>query len=1242
MKAMKKERQRRRRAPQRARALRKKIASENKSFGAAMVASAKRGIAERRGMPHMEWNGEEFAPKRPKPPPKLNVKVTVMHEAHKKFGVAWNGSRRQINKSHATDAVTDTGCQTCTAGADFLEYIGCPESYLVPTSHGIVGITSSHLDVIGSVMLRIEADGNDTRQMVHISRNCHGLYLSEQSLMDLKVIPRTFPRPTNTTSQSAASTNPCCQDDGSTPCPKRTSTPDRPTQVPFAPTRENLPKLEQYLLDIFATSAFNMCTREPLQGMAGAEMEIVFKDDVTKPRPAYTPIPVPHHWKQQVKADLDRDVRLGIIEKVPQGNVSEWCARMVVTPKANGKPRRVVDLQQLNKNTIREVHHTPSPFNLVSTIPAGKVKTVLDAWNGYHSLTLSPESKPATTFITEWGRYRYCRGPQGYHGTGDAYTRRFDDITTDEQRYVRCIDDGCLWDDDIEQAFWHVFDHIKHCADNGIVFNREKFKFAREELEFAGFQLTLDGFRPSKQILTSIKNFKTPACISDIRSWFGLVQQVAYTFSESRIMEPFRDLLKKGRKFYWDDNLSNLLQYSKDEIIRRAQEGVKVYDLNRTTCVATDWSKTGLGFTLTQKHCKCSGLPNPNCGNGHWKLVHAGSRFTQDGERNLFSPTEGECLAAVYGLEKCRMFTLGCPDLVLAVDHQPLTGILNDRSLDSIDNPRLLKLKEKTLPFTFRITHVPGTSNAVKGADALSRNPTESVKTNSENDVSRAFAIQQADGIDCVTWNRVKEAAGIDNECVSLSRLIIDGFPAERDILPPLLQPYWSIKDSLYVIDGVPFKGRKMLIPAALRPQVLEGLHAANQGVTGMMSNARERLFWPGLDAAVRQLRLQCRQCNEEAPSQSAEPTITSPPPEVPFEQTVIDLFSTQGHSFLIYADRFSGWVEIDRLSADTFRQVKQSLLKWFATYGVPEELASDGGPQFKHQFLAFLKKWDIRWRLSSVAYPQSNGRAEAAVKSAKRILRGNIDPTTGSLNTTAAVQALLTHRNTPCQDTGISPSVMLFGRPIRDHLPRHGRRLRPEWNVIYDRREDALAKRVTIPINQRSELKELEVGDSVQVQNQTGNYPGKWHRTGVITTVLPNRQYHVVMDGSRRVTLRNRKFLRKILPVSRRTVDMTPEINPIPHTAPSDQITTPSPTVTTDCPSPYIPTSDDVGNIPVVEQTHQPAVPINVPTTVPTTVSVPRERIQDSPPAQPLRRGTRDRIQHVPFTAKLKGKSHK
>ena len=78
----------------------------------------------------------------------------------------------------------------------------------------------------------------------------------------------------------------------------------------------------------------------------------------------------------------------------------------------NGIPRRTVDLQNLNKVTHRETHHTPSPFNIVSIIPQRKKKTILDAWNGKHSVSLSSDAQDATTFITEWGRYRYLRAPQ--------------------------------------------------------------------------------------------------------------------------------------------------------------------------------------------------------------------------------------------------------------------------------------------------------------------------------------------------------------------------------------------------------------------------------------------------------------------------------------------------------------------------------------------------------------------------------------------------------------------------------------------------------------------------------------------------------------------------------------------------------------------------------------------------------------------------------------------------------------
>ena len=91
--------------------------------------------------------------------------------------------------------------------------------------------------------------------------------------------------------------------------------PDRPSTIPFPATPKNLPRLKQWLLTSFSGSAFNTCSYQPLQQMTGNPVDIKFKDEHT-PYAVHTPIPVPHHWKQQVKKDIDRDVRLGIIEPV--------------------------------------------------------------------------------------------------------------------------------------------------------------------------------------------------------------------------------------------------------------------------------------------------------------------------------------------------------------------------------------------------------------------------------------------------------------------------------------------------------------------------------------------------------------------------------------------------------------------------------------------------------------------------------------------------------------------------------------------------------------------------------------------------------------------------------------------------------------------------------------------------------------------------------------------------------------
>ena len=427
----------------------------------------------------------------------------------------------------------------------------------------------------------------------------------------------------------------------------------------------------------------------------------------------------PHTWQDEVKAGLDRDVHLGVLEQVPLGTPDTWCHRMVICTKKNGSLRRTIDFQQLNQHATRETHHTQSPFHQARAVPAHTKKTIFDAWNGYHSVALAEADRHFTTFITPWGRYRYRSAPQGYIASGDAYTARYDSLVAGIEKKTKCIDDAFLWSDSIEDAFHQATEWLDICARNGITLNPSKFRFAQDEVEFAGFEITRTEVKPWRKYLRAISEFPTPTGITDIWAWFGLVNQVAYAFSMASVVSPFRSLLKPSSPFTWSTDLQQAFDASKTEICTRIQEGVRIFDKNRLTCLATDWSKDGIGYWLFQKHCQCPSREIFCCQEG-WKVTLVGSRFTHPAE-SRYAPIEGEALAVADALDKARHFVLGCSDLVIAVDHKPPLKLFGDRSLEDIPNTRLHNLKEKTLRYRFRMVHIPGARN--KTSDALARHP---------------------------------------------------------------------------------------------------------------------------------------------------------------------------------------------------------------------------------------------------------------------------------------------------------------------------------------------------------------------------------------------------------------------------------------------------------------------------------------------------------------------------------------
>jgi hypothetical protein len=1031
----------------------------------------------------------------------------------------------KVNSQRISDlrmyVIPDTGAQVTIGGEKQMGELGISRKDLKPAGNiELRNASKGKIEVWGTCTITIVHNGQACDEIVYFAPGVEYLFLSLRSCIQLKIINEKFPH--------GKVVNGVTQEEGVTE-----------TLIPFEPKGENVLQLKQWLLKEFE-DVFD--TNKELSTLDCKPHKIHLEDNAV-PYAVTTPIPIPHNWREEVKKQLDEDVRKGVIRQVPLNQPTEWCMQMVVVAKDDGSPRRVINFNPINKYCKTETHYTPSPFNVVSNIPLYTYKTVIDAHNGYHQVPLDEDSIQYTTFLTILGRYQYLRTPQGHMSSGDAYTRRYDDIIADVPRKHKIVDDVLLHDFSIKQAFHHTYDYLAICREKGITVNPDKFKFAEKEVDFCGFTIGWENFSPSMKTISAIKDYPMPPnpTITDIRSWFSLVGQVAPFLITTELMQPFRELLKisdpKSKDVYWDDNLKKLFEASRDRISEIAKEGLKYYDTRRQTALITDWSKVGIGFILLQKYCNCSGINVSCCTNG-WKLAFCASRFLHASEQN-YPPIDGEALAVSWGLKKARMFLLGSQGFKIYSDHEPLIPIFNEKDLEKIENPRLLRFKERTSQYRFTMEHIAGKKNEI--ADALSRHPVSvpdaediqealtinAISTDMLHNPSKAIALDLDD---------IRKTGNTDQEYQSLMKIC--RFPPNQR-KSPKGSVQNNVLDKITVVNGMlvytyHLDTPRMIIPKQLRPQVIQNLHAANQGTTSMIARARTAVYWPGMDKDISDHVSSCTTCREHAPSKPREPLISTDPPSYPFQKVASDLFEIGAEHYLVYVDRLTGFPELAHFpNSTTSSVIINTMREFFHRWGVPEEMSLDGAPNLKSvEIKEWLTSWNVNVRLSSAYYAQSNGRAEAGVKSMKRLLRGN-QGRKGTLNTDELAAALLQYRNTPLREVNKSPAQLALGREMRDTipLPRERYRVNKNWLDHLKTREETMSlsnevRKREYDISSR-DLKALAVGDKVLCQNTRSN---KWDRSGSIVEVGKFRQYQVIMDGSGRISTRNRRHLQKII----------------------------------------------------------------------------------------------------------------
>ena len=988
--------------------------------------------------------------------------------------------------------IPDPGAEVSVAGLDVLHFLGLKEEDLPQATFDLV-MADRKTPLLSIGQLDLEMTYGDTVASVTIvfCPELPGLLLSWIDCKALDILHCDYPLPIGR-QQTVASVT------GTSHMPQQSLHPLLGGPMPDNPTETEKAAIKEAILTSFA-DVFDQST---LNCMEGPDMDIRLQDDA-EPYAISGYRPVPFHDRAEVKRMLDDMVRKGII--APQTEPTEWVSPLVVARKPHGRGFRLcVDLTKLNRFVRRPAHPVRTPRDAVAEIDgSAKWFSALDASDGYFQIALQPSCQHLTTFATPWGRYRFLRAPQGLNCSGDEYNRRQDTAFAGQQQLVRVVDDLLSYHRTFADHVTGLCGVLTAARKARITFNPGKFLFAQQQLMWAGFQIQQGGFAVDPDKLRAIRDFPQPRNITELRSFLGLVEQFAgFSSDVAEAKGPLRPLLSMKNVYTWTSDHDAAFTAVKLALMQPPV--LAHFDPALETELQVDASrKNGMGYALLQRH------------GDHWKLVNANSRWCSDTE-SRYAIVELELAAAEWAVRKCKLYLLGLPSFSLVVDHQALVSILDRKTLDLVENPKLQRLKERLSPYVFTTTWRKGKHHFIP--DALSRAP---VGGPSEEDLGvtgadmahlraifshRVGQLSANDGQNRrdPLLDELRHVAGQDSGYAALIEATSSGFPARRDRVDPAVLKYWTIRQQLSVDDGLVYFGSRVIVPSEARRNVLAKLHSSHQGIVRTKQRAAQTVYWPGISNDIIQMIERCEPCQVHRPSLPQEPLRSDPLPDYIFQ---------------------SGWVAVQQWRhSPSAREVGRAVIDNFAALGVPERFRSDGGPQFAaKEFRDLLSRWGVEWIPSSPTYAQSNGHAEAAVKSVKHLVLKAAP--SGDLASEEFLQGLLELRNTP-DATGSSPAQMVFGHQLRTLIPAHQSLFQPRWTAAMKARDrqavvDATAKGY-YDVHAHP-LRPLRTGQLVRVQDAITKL---WDRVGTVVGIGHNRDYRVKLGGGA-VMWRNRRFIR-------------------------------------------------------------------------------------------------------------------
>lgn len=405
---------------------------------------------------------------------------------------------------------------------------------------------------------------------------------------------------------------------------------------------------------------------------------------------------IPYSLQDKLKKKLDELESLGVIKKVDKPTA--WVNPLVIVEKPDGSLRVCIDPTPLNKVIMREHYMMPHPDDMLVNLAGYKYFTVLDLKDGFFQIELDKESRDLCTVSTPYGRYQFCRFPNGIC-SGPEICQKNNYKVFGALKGVSVVHDDIIVGGATEKEHDDNLENVLNTAlKYGIKFNSKKLQFKKTEVKYLGHIVSASGVRPNPDYVSAILNMEEPNDKKGVMRLLGMLKYLSkFIPNLTRLTSPLRRLTRQDIEFCWDKDCANSFKMLKAAIT--SEQVLAYFDPNKDIEIHTDASQNGLGCVLLQEGRPIAFMSRT--------LTSAECRYSQ---------LEKEMLAIVFSTEKFHRFIYGYK-VAVKTDHKPLVTIFKS-SFQKVPG-RLQRMRLSCVNYDLEVSYMPGSQQFI--ADALSR-----------------------------------------------------------------------------------------------------------------------------------------------------------------------------------------------------------------------------------------------------------------------------------------------------------------------------------------------------------------------------------------------------------------------------------------------------------------------------------------------------------------------------------------